>query len=198
MLDTGVCRECGSHWTSLKIILRCPVCHALTEEGKVAALVEEIQNHPEQSNNLEYLSVLLSSDNPIHRKAASRILAKAQTHSAFQQFLSAAHKARSEIVEDILGGLFYYPQYSEELMPYLLTLISRPNDVQLHLAASLLQISSRIPEEWVEAIRKVFPGIRIESRLFFPAGTEDLLKGVFEVIQELFDHLYGKQVIKDN
>jgi hypothetical protein len=70
---------------------------------------------------------------------------------------------------------------------------SNPADVQLHLAANLVEISSRIPEEWVEAIRKVFPKFRIESRLFFPAGTEDLLKGVFEVVQELYAHLYGRK-----
>ncbi|MBI3248810.1 MAG: VWA domain-containing protein [Deltaproteobacteria bacterium] len=70
---------------------------------------------------------------------------------------------------------------------------SNPADVQLHLAANLVEISSRIPEEWIEAIRKVFPRVRVESRLFFPTGTEDLLKGVFEVVQELYAYLYGRK-----
>lgn len=121
------CRECGTHWFN-PVIHKCPVCGTLTIEGLAGALSEQIRRAPDLLKNLETVGAQLFSDDPVLRKAALDVLAKAQTHSAFELLLSAARRTRSEARYDTLCALYYYPQYAEELMPLLLAVASEPDD----------------------------------------------------------------------
>jgi hypothetical protein len=121
------CGECGTHWFN-PVIHKCPVCGTLTIEGLAGALSEQIRSAPDLLQNLEAVGAQLFSDDAVLRKAALDVLARAQTHSAFELLLSAARRTRSEALYDTLCALYYYPQYAEELMPVLLAVASQPDD----------------------------------------------------------------------
>jgi hypothetical protein len=121
------CSECGCHWFN-PVIHKCPVCGALTVDGLAGALSEAIRNVPAFLDDLPALGERLFSDNPVVRKAALNVLAKAQTRSAFELLLSAARKTRAEARYDTLCMLYYYPQYVPDLVPFLLDVAAEPDD----------------------------------------------------------------------
>lgn len=83
---------------------------------------------PALLDDLPALGKRLFSDNSVVRKAALDVLAKAQTRSAFELLLSAARKTRAEDRYDTLCMLYYYPQYAEDLVPFLLSVAAEPDD----------------------------------------------------------------------
>ena len=121
------CGKCGTHWFN-PVIHKCPVCGTLTIQGLAGALSEQICRAPDLLSNIEAVSAQILSDDPVLRKAALDVLAKAQTRSAFQLLVSAAGWSRSEARYDTLCSLYYYPQYADELMPLLLAVASEPDD----------------------------------------------------------------------
>jgi len=110
-----ICEECGTHWFN-PAIHKCPVCGTLTIEGLAGALSDQIRRVPDLLKDPRVLGEQLFSDDPVVRKAALDVLAKAQTRSALICFflLDARHEmtlamtlyARSTTTHSMLKNLF--------------------------------------------------------------------------------------------
>lgn len=121
------CRECGTHWFN-STIDKCPACGTLTVEGLACALSEKIRSDPCLARDFDAIAKQLSSDDPVSRKAVLDVLTKDQTRTAFDLLLSAARRTKGGTRYDILCALYYYSQYAEELIPFLLDVASERDD----------------------------------------------------------------------